>query len=79
MDYPDGSGADIYRGGDDEIECLMFNHGGGALLFEALYELARVTQSVVHWPDTAPIVADLLIYKEYFAGISATGVGHECL
>jgi hypothetical protein len=55
VDYLDGSGADIDAGGDDEIGWLMFNHGGGALLFEAIYELARLTQSVVHWPDTAPI------------------------
>ncbi len=57
VDYPDGSGADIYGGGDDDIEGLMFNHGGGGLLFDAIYELAQRTQSVVHWPDTAPSVA----------------------
>jgi len=33
VDYPGGSGSDIYCGKEADIACLMFNHGGGAPLF----------------------------------------------
>jgi hypothetical protein len=45
--YADG-GAEIYGADNgDDIQSLMFNHFGGKTFFNALYELARETKSVV--------------------------------
>jgi len=57
IDYPDGSGGDIYGSDADEIEGLMFNHCGGDMFFAALYELAQRTGSVIYWPDLDPSIA----------------------
>lgn len=54
VDYPDGAGSDIYCGQDVEINHLTFNHGGGQALFQAIYELAKQTRSVIYWPSDAP-------------------------
>jgi len=53
VDYPDGSGSDIYCGYDADINHLTFNHGGGTPLFQAMYELAKQTRSVIYWPSEA--------------------------
>jgi len=46
--YADGGGAEIYGADNgDDIQSLMFNHFGGKTFFNALYELARETKSVV--------------------------------
>ncbi len=48
VSYADGGGAEIYGADDgDDIQSLMFNHFGGKSFFNALYELARQTKSVV--------------------------------
>jgi hypothetical protein len=54
VDYPDGSGSDIYCGHDADINHLTFNHGGGEPLFESMYELAKRTRSVIYWPGDTP-------------------------
>jgi len=54
VDYPDGSGSDIYCGHDTDISHLTFNHGGGEALFQAMYELAKQTRSVIYWPGDTP-------------------------
>lgn len=54
VDYPGGSGSDIYCGKDTDIASLMFNHGGGAPLFQSMYELAQQTRSVIYWPGETP-------------------------
>ena len=51
MDYPDGSGSDIYCGHDSDINHLTFNHGGSTPLFQAMYELAKQTRSVIYRPS----------------------------
>lgn len=54
VDYPDGGGADVYAGVDAEIAHIGFGHFGGDTFFEALYQLADRTKSVVYWPGRAP-------------------------
>jgi hypothetical protein len=54
VDYPGGSGSDIYCGKDADISCLTFNHGGGEPLFRSMYELAKQTKSVIYWPGDTP-------------------------
>jgi hypothetical protein len=54
VDYPDGSGSDIYCGHDADINHLTFNHGGGTTLFQAMFELAVQTRSVIYWPGETP-------------------------
>jgi hypothetical protein len=55
--FPDGSGSCIYVARDEDIEGMMFNHCGGDDFFQALYELADRTKSVIFWPDTRPSFA----------------------
>ena len=57
VDYPDGSGGEIYGGEDDPITCLMFNHCGGEMFFAAVHELAHRTGSVIFWADRPPCIA----------------------
>ena len=52
--FPDGSGSCVYVTDADDIQHMMFNHCGGDDFFQALYELADRTKSVVCWPDTRP-------------------------
>lgn len=53
VNYADRGGAEIYGADDgDDIQSLMFNHCGGCTFFDALYELAQRTGSVVIWPTT---------------------------
>jgi hypothetical protein len=56
--FPDGSGSDIglsYVG--SEISSVSFNHFGGKALFDAVYELAALTSSIVWWPSPASFSA----------------------
>jgi hypothetical protein len=52
--FPDGSGSCIYVDPGEDIDGMMFNHCGGDDFFQALYELADRTKSVIFWPDTRP-------------------------
>lgn len=52
-EYPDGSGGDIYVG-ENDIQCIMFNHCGGDIFWAKVYELLYVTQSLVFWPAGGP-------------------------
>jgi hypothetical protein len=50
--FPDGSRSDIdisYVGRD--ISCVSFGHFGGAALFDAMYELADRSSSIICWPS----------------------------
>jgi hypothetical protein len=50
-------GSDIYVGEGDEIDNAGFNHFQGEGFFEALYELARRTGSLIFWPAEGPSLA----------------------
>ena len=52
--FPDGGGSCLYVDDGDDIQCIMFNHCGGDDFFQALYDLADRTKSVIFWPDTRP-------------------------
>lgn len=51
--FSDG-GAEIYIDDDDELTCIMFNHCGGDIFFDALYRLADAIKGLVYWPGVAP-------------------------
>ena len=58
VEYADGSGGAIYRGGykdGEDTSHMMFNHYGGDAFFADMYELARRTRSIIFWPDENPI------------------------
>src|SRR5690242_14673217 len=58
VDYPDGSGGQIFGADDeDDIRSLMFNHCGGPIFYDRVYELAHRTRSVLFWPWGKPICA----------------------
>ena len=50
-------GGEIYVDDSDEIDGGMFNHCGGDRFWQALYELARRTGSVIYWPAEGPASA----------------------
>jgi hypothetical protein len=50
VEFPDGSGSDIYIDEGDP-DGATFNHCGGDAFFAALYELAARTQAGIYWPD----------------------------
>lgn len=52
--FPDGSGSCLYLDQGDDIQGMMFNHCGGDEFFEALYQLAARTKSVILWPEAGP-------------------------
>lgn len=55
VDYPDGSGAQIFGADKEEdIRSLMFNHCGGPIFYDRLYELAYRTRSCILWPSGDP-------------------------
>ena len=54
VEFPDGSGSDIYTSKDDEVDCMMFNHSGGQGFFDALWELANRIHGCVCWPAVGP-------------------------
>jgi hypothetical protein len=60
IEYSDGGGADIYVDDGDHVGGMMFNHCGGDAFFDALYELARQTGSVIFWPGVGrtSVIAD---------------------
>ena len=57
--FPDG-GADIYVDDTELLSGMMFNHCGGDEFFDALFELARRTSSVIFWPGIGrtSVIAD---------------------
>jgi hypothetical protein len=57
VEYPDGSGASIYCGGDtdEQRSHMMFNHCGGDAFSEDFYKLAHLTRSIIFWPTNNPI------------------------
>ena len=58
VDYADGSGGEIYGADNGEdIPGLMCTHCGGATFYDALYELAHRTRSVIFWPSGKPMCA----------------------
>jgi hypothetical protein len=69
--YPDGSAAEIYVD-EGDIQNIMFNHCGGATFWEKLFELARVTESVIFWPedDNSAVVANPAAVKHLPADFS---------
>jgi hypothetical protein len=53
--YPDGSGGQIIGADkEDDIRSMMFNHCGGAIFYDRLYELAHRTRSCILWPFGDP-------------------------
>ena len=54
--FSDLDGGDIYLEGEDN-QGLMFNHCGGDRFFQAMWELADRTQSIIFWPDRPPGLA----------------------
>jgi hypothetical protein len=64
--FPDGSGSAIYSDKEPLMESLMFNHCGGEAVFEAMYQLAARTASVIYWPSEGPgtVITDEVTRKE---------------
>jgi hypothetical protein len=60
MEFADGGGADIYIGDEDALDCVMFNHCGGDVFFDALYELADRIKGLIYWPGAAPIPSSVI-------------------
>lgn len=54
--YLDGR-AEIYGADEEEIDGIMCSHSWGTTFFEALYELADRTKSVIFWPSLGPSAA----------------------
>ena len=53
--YSDGSGGQIFGADKEEdISSLMFNHCGGPIFYDRLYELAHRTRSCILWPFGDP-------------------------
>ena len=57
VEYPDGGGASIYFGGDndDAKSNMMVNHFGGEAFYADLYKFAHLTRSIIFWPTKDPI------------------------
>ena len=56
--FPDGSRSDIdinYNGSD--IDCVAFNHFGGNALYDAMYDLADRSSSIIIWPSPESFTA----------------------
>ena len=80
VDYPDGSGSDIYCGHEADINHLTFNHGGGTTLFQAMYELAKQTRSVIYWPsETSGAVLTRTHTERFTRGFSGQEYRARCL
>jgi hypothetical protein len=80
--FPDGSGSCMYVDDGDDMQCIMFNHCGGHDFFQALYELADRTKSVVLWPDDdrpATAVTDEATPGHLPAGFSGPVLGQARL
>ena len=50
VEFPDGSGSDVYVDDDDAILSVMFNHFGGDAFIDALYRLAALSKLAIYWP-----------------------------
>jgi len=60
VEYPDGSGGEIYGADseeDEEIDGLMFTHFGGDTLMARIWELADQTGSFLIWPSDGRCLA----------------------
>jgi hypothetical protein len=55
--YPDRSGAEIYVQDGDEIGSAMFNHCGGDMFFQDLYEFMKRGNLALYWADLPPCCA----------------------
>jgi len=49
--YRDESGSSGYCDDGEDIDGVMFNHFGGEIFFDRLWELADRTGSCFYWPD----------------------------
>lgn len=57
-EFPDrGGGAEIYSDDEDDLDSVMFTHGGGDPLFDAIYRLVDRIKGVVYWADLPPCCA----------------------
>jgi hypothetical protein len=50
VEYPDRSGSAVYCSEGEDLGHLMFNHSGGDMFFERLWELADRSGSMIYWP-----------------------------
>jgi|SRR5579864_324451 len=58
VDYPDRTGgAEIYGDREEDLKSVMFTHGGGDALYDAIYRLVERIEGVVYWPDLGPCCA----------------------
>ena len=65
--FPDGSRSDIdinYNGSD--IDCVAFGHFGGDALYDAMYDLADRSSSIIVWPspESFTAVTDEAVVKD---------------
>ena len=54
LEFSDGGQAEVYLGDTSDNTTGMFTHFGGAECFDAIYNLAARTQSLILWPDVGP-------------------------
>lgn len=54
LEFSDGGQAEVYLGDASDNTTVMFTHFGGEACFEAIYQLAARTQSLILWPDVGP-------------------------
>jgi hypothetical protein len=55
--YPDKGGADIYVQDGEEIGSVMFNHCGGEMFWQDLYEFMKRAELALYWFDLPPCCA----------------------
>ena len=67
--YPDDGGADIYVQDGEEIGSAMFNHCGGDMFFQDLYDFMERAELALYWADLAPCCA--IPNKAMMADLSA--------
>ncbi|HTW34409.1 MAG TPA: hypothetical protein VMD53_07320 [Rhizomicrobium sp.] len=48
--YKDGGSSCVYCSENEDLQSMMFNHSGGDVFFERLWELADRTGSMIFWP-----------------------------
>ena len=68
--YPDqAGGAEVYIDDADEIGCVMFNHCGGDLFWQGVYELVKAIDGVIWWANVDHIsaVASVDVLKQLSA------------
>lgn len=50
VEFPDGSGSDVYIDDAEAIYSIMFNHFGGDAFLDALYRLTARCKLAIYWP-----------------------------